>query len=227
VSSPIGAVMRSVSVRSGSLVFPAPSSAFTVSGWPPRSSVRSLHRGHRWLRRDSSLVFVPVRRPGSARIGSTWRRTAQDRPAARAGQGCPICLSWASCPSTDVSCRVHSRRSSGELRPRRREVPPPPSRSVLAVSHGLDGLLHLQGRGLVASRCQSWGSPRFRADRLGPGPSRDAVHVSIAACLAARLPLEGAPSIPAVPRHRGLVPPWCCADESAVTFEALLRNPGL
>jgi hypothetical protein len=40
-------------------------------------------------------------------------------------------------------------------------VPPARSRSALVVFHHLDGLLRMQGRGLVASRCQPWGSTRF------------------------------------------------------------------
>jgi hypothetical protein len=42
------------------------------------------------------------------------------------------------------------------------------ARSVLVVSHDLDGFLLRFARGLVASRCRSWGSPRFQRDRLAP-----------------------------------------------------------
>jgi hypothetical protein len=39
--------------------------------------------------------------------------------------------------------------------------PDPTTRSALVVSHHLDGFLRTWARGLVASRCRSWGSPRF------------------------------------------------------------------
>jgi hypothetical protein len=58
------------------------------------------------------------------------------------------------------------------------------ARSVLVVSHHLDGFLLRSARGLVASRCRSWGSPRFglrsalvasedaRSSRSLPSPRR-------------------------------------------------------
>jgi hypothetical protein len=57
---------------------------------------------------------------------------------------------------------------------------------------------HAESRGLVASRCQSWGSSRFRSD------------VPVARCVRhsrdAVLPLEGFPPSSAVPCHHGLLP---------------------
>lgn len=42
-------------------------------------------------------------------------------------------------------------------------VPPHRSRSALAVSHRLDGLLRHHAASTVAARSRSWGSPRFRS----------------------------------------------------------------
>lgn len=63
-------------------------------------------------------------------------------------------------PSIDLTTGVHSRGpkpTSVEAMPR------PRSRSVLVVSHHLDGFLLRRLCGLVASRCQSWGPPGFGA----------------------------------------------------------------
>jgi hypothetical protein len=49
---------------------------------------------------------------------------------------------------------------------------PPKSRSVLVVSHHLDGFLRFMSCGLVASRCRSWGPPRFGAGRPTGRPER-------------------------------------------------------
>jgi len=63
-------------------------------------------------------------------------------------------------PSSSAPDRVHSRSalppSFGPT------VPPARSRSVLVVSHHLDGLLHCLIPGLVASRSRPWGPPRFQ-----------------------------------------------------------------
>jgi hypothetical protein len=71
-------------------------------------------------------------------------------------------------PSTDVSnARPLPHRAALATRPGGSEEPwdrrhhPPASRSDLVVSHHLAGLLRAKDRGLVASRCRSWGSPRF------------------------------------------------------------------
>jgi hypothetical protein len=53
--------------------------------------------------------------------------------------------------STPAWCRHRASDSSCRLE----------SRSVLVVSHHLDGFLRSGVRGLVASRCRSWGSPCF------------------------------------------------------------------
>jgi hypothetical protein len=68
--------------------------------------------------------------------------------------------------------------------------------SVLVVSHHLDGFLLQSARGLVASRCRSWGSPRFRRDRLVSEPILAFPATDFA-------PLEGCSPRVAAPRHRG------------------------
>jgi hypothetical protein len=58
--------------------------------------------------------------------------------------------------------RVHSQKPRVAPRlPSGRRHHPSSSRSVLVVSHHLDGFLRAKDRGLVASHCRSWGSPRF------------------------------------------------------------------
>jgi hypothetical protein len=49
-------------------------------------------------------------------------------------------------------------------------APPVQPRSVLVVSHDLDGFLRAKDRGLVASRYRSWGSPRFAETRSHDPP---------------------------------------------------------
>jgi hypothetical protein len=116
------------------------------------------------------------------------------------------------------------------------EVPPSKSRSVLVVSHHLDGFLRCCGRGLVASRCRSWGSSCFwpESPAIKPVEPRDVPTMQ-------DLPLEEFPST-AVPRRRGRCPravgsrppvrrPRCCCQRRvdrigrvvSVGFEALLR----
>jgi len=63
-------------------------------------------------------------------------------------------------PSTSRTS-VHS-RSDPKVVASAPRVPPPKSRSALVVLHHLDGFLRCSDCGLVASRCQSWGPPRFR-----------------------------------------------------------------
>jgi len=75
-------------------------------------------------------------------------------------------------------------------------IPAPESRSDLAVSHRLAGFLRAMTCGLVASRCRSWGSPRF-----GPHPTE-------ARCLPPRdaSTLRRGPPPSAVPGHPGPCP---------------------
>jgi hypothetical protein len=66
--------------------------------------------------------------------------------------------------------RVHSRCASRRSKPPATHtlgptMPPVDSCSALVVSHHRDGFLRVVDRGLVASRCRSWGSPRFPTSR--------------------------------------------------------------
>jgi len=102
----------------------------------------------------------------------------------------------------------------------------------------------LGGRGLVASRCQSWGSPRFRLSGSRPTPGRIQVPSGVPTPSPRRLfiPLEGFPSTAAAPRHRGRCPhavlpdpaphirppplpesAFLASPDRSVGFEALLR----
>ena len=92
---------------------------------------------------------------------------------------------------------------SAPKRPREADGATHRPRSVLVVSHHLDGLLHSAGCGLVASRYRSWGSPAFLAGRL-PVPTRKSRPGSAPAALAARLiPFKEFPSSAAAPHHCG------------------------
>jgi hypothetical protein len=89
-------------------------------------------------------------------------------------------------------------------------APPVQPRSVLVVSHDLDGFLRAKDRGLVASRYRSWGSPRF-AETRSHGPwsnhrsGRSRAGVSRASLPATpSLPFEEFPPSAAVPCHHGL-----------------------
>jgi len=132
---------------------------------------------------------------------------------------------------------LQRRRPAVALAPR---VPPSKSRSVLVVSHHLDGFLRSASCGLVASRYRSWGSPRFRAPR--PVEDRDGAALSRGA---GPYPSKKSPPT-AVPRHRvrcllavlSRSPP-CLAEShcwflvcrggrtGSIGFEALLRRSGL
>jgi hypothetical protein len=67
-------------------------------------------------------------------------------------------------------------------------LPASESRSARVVLHHLGGFLRSEGRGLVASRCQSWGSPRFvlaHSPRRFSHPPKDSTrpqphHVTVA-----------------------------------------------
>jgi len=80
-------------------------------------------------------------------------------------------------------------------------VPPARSRSALVVSHHLDGFLRTRGHGLVASRCQPWGSTRFaHPPHAGPkGPSRTDYPPRVAGSH----PSKSSPPSTAAPHHCG------------------------
>ena len=80
------------------------------------------------------------------------------------------------------------------------------SRSVLVVSHHLDGLLHTLGCRLVASCFRSWGSPAFRVGRLLMPTRRPRPGRAPTAPAARLIPFKEFPSSAAVPHHCGLCP---------------------
>ena len=120
---------------------PDPAPAFVVSDPPSRSSV------HRRPPRLSLWVHPLVRLPSLQSLSS-------HRPPGRAGH-----LPWASFPHRDVSLRSPLARASHR-----------PLRSVLDVSHVLDGFLLRLPCGFVSPRCHVQGS-LFRVF-----PSREAVR---------------------------------------------------
>jgi hypothetical protein len=93
-------------------------------------------------------------------------------------------------PSIDTLSGVHSAASRLPVLRFGSGLPASTSRSVLVVSHHLDGLLRFESRGFVAPRCQSWDSSRFPSHRPpflpafwadgtgldGSEDPRDAVH---------------------------------------------------
>jgi hypothetical protein len=130
------------------------------------------------------------------RVGLRGKRRPVRRPVTRSAAP-----SWASprlrssCSAPAAKRRAEARRPAATSRGIRRGHPsvdiapmrplppdvaarlrapgshPGASRSALVVSHHLGGLLRIEGRGLVASRCRPWGSPRFRTP-CPPGRSR-------------------------------------------------------
>jgi len=96
-------------------------------------------------------------------------------PERRAESLRPPLLGFGFCPSIDTTT---ARPLPTRAHPRGRRltfgsgIPAPESRSDLAVSHRLAGFLRAMTCGLVASRCRSWGSPRFEPHptEVEPGP---------------------------------------------------------
>jgi len=95
-------------------------------------------------------------------------------------------------------------------------VPSGWSRSVLVVSHHLDGLLRAGARGLVASHIRPWGSSCFRRELTLPLLAVRGTTASLSARKRARVavsfpttrftPFEDFPSPAAVPCHHGRCP---------------------
>jgi hypothetical protein len=141
--------------RSGSVAFPAPSIALSVAGLTfegfRRTRLTTASGDERPL-----VVFAPLQ----SSILSPWPDdSASSRgfrvPPHRRAPGRPL-----------PPIRPRGRTDFGS------RLPTWTSCSVLAVSHRLDGFLRPDlraealgpwSRGLVASRCRSWGSPRFSA----------------------------------------------------------------
>ena len=111
------------------------------------------------LRSTSEPYRSPWSKPTFSRFTSAWSGTRAGRCACR--------------PSTDMLLKrpLPRRRPVVASAPR---VPPSKSRSALVVSHHFGGFLRSWSRGLVASRCRSWGPPCFRFvptdPKTGNGP---------------------------------------------------------
>jgi hypothetical protein len=134
------------------LAFPVPSSTLPVA-----RRVLEVFRSFRDARCYPVVVPLAFGSPSELLVRAdrlspvflSW--DSSRRPLAR-------CVSCSPPPST-WSVRVHSHPT---LPPGfGSELPGSNSRSVLVVSHHLDGFLRVETCGLVASRCQSWGSSRF------------------------------------------------------------------
>jgi len=220
--------------RSGSLVSPLPPRPWPLPAWPPRSSAPCPRaRSPKGPCAANLHTFAPLR----SRTESPGPKTfSLGFPSARPGTSAGRC---ACCPSIDMLAKRQL--------PRRRravasasKVPPSKSRSALVVLHHLGGFLRSASCGLVASRCRSWGSPRFRAPR--PVEDRDGAALSRGA---GPYPSKKSPPT-AVPRHRVRCPPavpsrspprlaWsrcrflvCRGGRiGSASFEALLRRSGL
>jgi hypothetical protein len=175
VSSPIGAVCSPRTLRSGSLGYPAPRLDLHRLRCGPRGlPLRPRRRDRCRPRRSPSLTFAPVQRPRSSRVGRARPSSPEIHRVSSETLAGPDSDRLAP-PSTSLAAST----PAGPARAgptSATKVPPPPSRSDLVVSHHLAGFLRLRpptapepklvppvdrGRGLVASRCRSWGSPRF------------------------------------------------------------------
>jgi hypothetical protein len=219
------------------------------------------------LRRSTLVILAPVQGSWSARIISDrlpWDSSGLPALAARQpfhpSIDLPLGVHSGPTGPPHVAARHLVWLRQRGLHPRR-------SRSVHVVSHHLDGFLRRgrsghraearwdpvtpRGCGLVASRCRSWGSLCFLLRRLGLGSRRirssRRSHSPQRRPLGSRephgrsRPLEEAPSLAAVLRHRSRCPPGVriapridCAGcrfrppassprHASVTFRALLR----
>jgi hypothetical protein len=155
--------MRSVG---RSLVFPA-----ALRGLRP-----SPVRGPRGRVRGVASVWRTTRHRRSFTLALSFEASARRR-APRGVTRTPKrrtpgpCLSWGSSRNRPSTGHIQ-RASTPDSEPLSRPVAVAPrshgadgttrpaSRSDLVVSHHLAGLLRAKDRGLVASRCRSWGSPR-------------------------------------------------------------------
>ena len=138
------------------------------------------------LRSTSEPYRSPWSKPTFSRFTSAWSGTRAGRCACR--------------PSTDMLLKrpLPRRRPVVASAPR---VPPSKSRSALVVSHHFGGFLRSWSRGLVASRCRSWGPPCFRFVPTDPKTGNGRGFP------AAQDPCPSKNSPPtAVPRHRGRCP---------------------
>jgi hypothetical protein len=172
----------------------------------PRRRFRAANRTSSALHHPCSLLRSVRTVPGLSR--------SEDRGPASPGVRCvaappPVTsiarpLPTASRCSRPVAVAPRSHGADGTTRPA--------SRSDLVVSHHLAGLLRAKDRGLVASRCRSWGSPR--CSRPAPSaPTFDTARAPTgcggeAGQLPATLrPFEEFPPLPAVRCHHRLFGP--------------------
>jgi len=112
------------------------------------------------MRKMSTFVVLTTRQalPAGRRPRNTTATSPKGNWLPRLGITSPGC----SRPSTDMlSARLlpETEASFGLA------ALPAKSRSALVVSHHLDGFLRTMSHGLVASRCQPWGSTRFAQPR--------------------------------------------------------------
>jgi hypothetical protein len=148
-------VVRPFGRCSSSLVFPAPPSMIplpVIRGVFHPPLARPAPEG---TARCEPLTFAPLRsfHPSPWPIQRPSLLGSSTRPGTEIPDDVPLR------PSIDIRPSVHSRADPRVVASASR-VPPPKSRSVLVVSHHLDGFLRCVVCGLVASRCQSWGPPR-------------------------------------------------------------------
>jgi hypothetical protein len=134
----------------------------------PRGHHRSV--ASRWrttLRRHSMTVSVSFEASAQLPGPSRSHRSGAEAPSWDTGT-LPL-LGFVTCSPLHRHAPCASTPGPGPSRdpipvaPKSRgpTAPPVQPRSVLVVSHHLDGFLRTRSRGLVASRCRSWGSPRF------------------------------------------------------------------
>jgi len=183
-------------VRSGSLAFPASSLALARF----RAGLRGLPR--------HTATFDRSRPSGPLRLRLLFRALERSLPT------CAGLLSWDSLElalASPLHRRHRAASTPDEAVASSTFGPTSPgvgSCSAPVVSHHLDGLLRIAARGLVASRCRSWGSPcftRLAADRRPFALARDGgTNGPIPTVLP---PLEGFPSSAAVRRRRRRCPP--------------------
>jgi len=120
----------------------------------PRSPGHPARQG----RQSALFLCLPPRSPAVADTAGELRRGHPRLGGSRSPLSPSIDI-IASRPLQGV-CRRTGRAPFGSGQPW------PKSRSVLVVSHHLDGFLRETTCGLVASRCRSWGSSRFPAPPL-------------------------------------------------------------
>jgi len=148
--------------------WPLPVSGLTFEAFPSTASLDLLRRcKHRRSRSRSAacVTFTPLQR-------LSFR--AEPSPA-------PLSCASPCRPSTSAPLSVYSQLALPlAFGP---TVPTVRSRSVLVVSHHLDGLLRCEAFGLVASRNRPWGPSRFQlptpasSDPALTGPSSTGVSL--------------------------------------------------